>query len=156
MDEDPVARWIRDEVDLYTPDSEGGYPLVLTAEELLNPEDQEEPRPAGWPSSPQEMHEHLVRIAPTLQAKHHFMHLHVLHYYNYFSMSFEEHEARREGYLHIEHWQKEGAAEEEGLWVFVALKPRWRVPDREIEEDVWCAVQGLEEPEEDDNLEWDI
>jgi len=58
---------------------------------------------------------------------------------------------RREGYLHVEHWRKEGGAEEEGIWVFLPLKPRWRVPEDDIELFVWSKVEELEGLREDDD-----
>ena len=155
VDEDPVARWIRDEICLYTPDPYGDYPWVATAEELLEMGGEEGPLPAGWPSGPREMHDRLVRMAPALQAKHLFTDLHLEHYYAYSHSPENPAEPLREGYLHVEHGKEEGAAEEEGFWVFVALKPRWRVPQEEIEECVWNRVKYLDEPEDDDDYEWD-
>ena len=61
-----------------------------------------------------------------------------------------------EGFMHVERWEKED--EEDGLWVFLPLKPRWTVPERHIQEHVLHAVRFLEDPKVYDGLEdldWD-
>ena len=149
VDEDPVAGWIRSQLYLYASDPLGGMPWAGTAQELCEVGGEDGPPPEGWPSSPREMHERLVRIAPALQKKDFFKDPHVVDYYDWHLKPGQQPDVRREGYLHVEHWRKEGAAEEEGIWVFLPLKPRWRVPEDEIEMDVWSKVEELEGLRED-------
>ena len=149
VDEDPVACWIRSQLYLYYSDPIGGVPWAGTPQELCEVGGEDEPPPEGWPSSPREMHEHLVRIAPALQKKDLFKDPHVVEYYEAHLKSGQQPDVRREGYLHVEHWRKEGGAEE-GIWVFLPLKPRWRVPEDEIEMFVWSKVEELEGLREDD------
>jgi len=150
-DEDPVACWIRSQLYLYYSDPIGGMPRVGTAQELCEVGGEDEPPPESWPSSPREMHEHLVRIAPALQKKDLFKDPHVVEYYEAHLKPGQQPDVRREGYLHVEHWRKEGGAEEEGIWVFLPLKPRWRVPEDDIELFVWSKVEELEGLREDDD-----
>jgi hypothetical protein len=49
------------------------------------------------------------------------------------------------------------------LWVFVALREGWRVPDEAIEFAVWLRATGrsrvtvFDDPEDDDDLElWEV
>ncbi|HVF00066.1 MAG TPA: hypothetical protein VNA27_01825 [Rubrobacteraceae bacterium] len=154
VDEDPVARWIRSQLYLYYSDPCGGQPWAGTAQELCEVGAEDEPLPAGWPSSPREMHEHLVRMAPALQTKDIFKDPHVEDYYDWHLKPGQQPDIRREGYLHVEHWRKEGTAVEEGVWVFLPLKPRWQVPEDEIEMFVWRKVEELEGLREDTGFNW--
>ena len=154
VDEDPVARWIRSQLYLYYSDPCGGQPWAGTAQELCEVGGEGEPLPAGWPSSPREMHERLVRIAPALQKKDLFKDPHVEDYYDWHLKPGQQPDVRREGYLHVEHWRKEGAVEEEGVWVFLPLKPRWQVPEEDIEMFVWFKVEELEGLREDTGFNW--
>src|SRR4051794_6749581 len=88
------------------------------------------------------MYERLTQIVPTLQTMHCFRDLIKEEDY-----TLPEHETtRREGYLHIERWQKEGVAEEEAVWLFMAVEPGCRVPEEVIEERVWSRVEAIEAP----------
>jgi hypothetical protein len=149
VDEDPVACWIRSQLYLYYSDPIGGMPWVGTAQELCEVGGEGEPPPECWPSSPREMHERLARIAPALQTKNLFKDPHVVEYYDAHLKAGQQPDVRREGYLHIEHWRKEGGGEEAGIWVFLPLKPRWRVPEDDIELFVWSKVEELEGLRED-------
>ncbi len=126
VNEEPVARWIRGWVCLYDP-GPGSLPWVGTTEELFKAGGEEGARPDCWPSSPREVYERLVRMAPALQAKHRYGDVR-LQDGPPTKGPVEPETLRREGYLRVEYWRKEGAAEEEGLWVLTALKPGWRVP----------------------------
>lgn len=140
--QDPLVRWIRGWVCLYDP-APGSLPWIGTTEELFEAEGEEGSRPEGWPSTPREVYERLVRMAPALQAK-----------YRYGDVRLQDgppikggvdpETLRREGYLRVEYWRKEGAAEEEGIWVLTALKPGWRVPEDENERRVWHKVANFE------------
>jgi hypothetical protein len=62
----------------------------------------------------------------------------------------------RRGFMHVERWEKEG--EQDGLRVFLPLKPRWSVPERYVEECVLYSVRLIEDPKVDDGLgefDWD-
>jgi hypothetical protein len=145
MDEDPIVRLIRSAVIFDGAGFYKAYPKASTAEEVINAAGGEEGcRYVGWPSSPREMHERLVRIAPTLQTKNLITGLKPVDYYAHAPGHSTSDSAHREGYIHCEHWRKEGAREEEGIWVFMAVEPGCRAPEEAIEETVWAKVKTLQ------------
>jgi hypothetical protein len=145
VDEDPVAKLIRSVVCFDGGSFPEAYPKAGTAEELLKAGGEEGWRPLGWPSSPREMHERVVRMAPALQTKQLLRDLQLEDAYAHTLELPTSFSTRSEGYLHVEHWSKEGEAVEEGIWVFMALEPGCRVPEEVIEKEVWSEVKALEE-----------
>jgi len=148
-EEDPVARRLRDVVGIYSRNKDpyfkfdfGVSPWVGSSRDVFDlgtsGEDGRAEPPAGWPSTAEEMNDHLKRIVPAMQRQ-------TREFYDPgFDLWYEKSSAPYHGdpkgphsdaKLHAELWKKEGTAEE--LWVLVALKPRVRPPAREIEEAVW-------------------
>jgi hypothetical protein len=126
VDRDPVALliWLYLETD---------WRLASTPAELFKGEfhgvDRVEELPGGWPSTPQEMREHLERVAPALQGDR-------------IARSVTVHEDRR---IRVQYWEKDGA--EEGLWVFVSSGgdgPN----DYDMAYTVWNRVRRIERIEE--------
>ena len=122
MDRDPVALLIW----LYL---ETTRRVASTPTELFKGEfhgvDRVEEIPGGWPSTPQEMREHLERVAPALQGER-------------LPDSGSTRENRR---IRVQYWEKDGA--EEGLWVFVSSGgdgPN----DYDMEYMVWDRVRRIE------------
>jgi hypothetical protein len=122
VDRDPVALliWLYLETD---------WRVASTPAELFKGEfhgvDRVEEIPGGWPSTPQEMREHLERVAPALQGER-------------LPYSGSTHENRR---ISVQYWEKDGAGE--GLWVFVSSSgdgPN----DYDMEYTVWNRVRRIE------------
>jgi hypothetical protein len=147
--EDPVARRLRHEVGIYKPrdwwkdnlNEEPLTPLALTAEDVFNlgPEGQDDrgQPAASWPATPEEMAERLKRVIPLLQSG-------VQRYWDpglslWYEMKLinqpDKEKHCKEAYLHAELWRNEETGQE--IWVLVALKEDWRVPDTAIEWAVW-------------------
>ncbi|CAA9406896.1 MAG: hypothetical protein AVDCRST_MAG03-1583 [uncultured Rubrobacteraceae bacterium] len=146
--EDPVAHWLRDNIGIYTRDQ---YPYLTdfyevspwvgTSEDILNSGagdggERVEP-PAAWPSTPEEMDARLKRIIPAMQQQiQRFFDPGLDLWHEEAGIPFGKGSdgPRNDAHLHAELWKNENTAEK--LWVFVALKPGWSPPDREIEEAV--------------------
>jgi hypothetical protein len=94
VDRDPVALLIR--TFLYRYRAAASTPSELFKREFHGGRSVEE-IPEGWPSTPQEMREHLERIAPALQGKRP-------------THPGSTHENRQ---IRVQYWEKDGA--EEGL-----------------------------------------
>jgi hypothetical protein len=139
VDRDPVAR--------YTATFEIGSVEVLTAIEIFQwggrVLSNSEQIPPDWPSDPREVHERLSRLAPILRTtkRQH-------PYFEGYSYPCEEPPDVREGFTHVEFWEKE-AGDKEGLWVFVVHEPGEPVDREEVEDYVWMRVKDLERVVED-------
>ena len=164
---DPVARKILDEAFLFSrchmePCAFGSVPRgtwVTTASGLLEMagEAEEDLRAAGWPDTPEEVENHLGRISHALQTDHLLIDPYLDHFYATAPSFGQRREPdpnkmrmRREGYLHVERWKKEGGARED-LWAFTALRPGWSIPDENIERCVWHEVRrldGIDDPDD--------
>jgi hypothetical protein len=139
VDHDPVAR--------YTASFEIGSVEVLTATEIFQGGgrvlSKGEQIPPDWPADSREVHERLSRLAPILRTtkRQH-------PYFEGYSYPCEEPPEVREGYTHIEFWERD-AGDKGGLWVFAVYEPGEPV-DREVVEDyVWIRVKDLERVVED-------
>ena len=150
--EDPVGRWLRHQTPIYYgPRSEEfldcgpANPLVFSAEELIEEwakgDLQEEERPTPWPITPEEASRRVNWIVPVLQAKvHRFWDPRFSSWY-ITELLWHPNDTEKvcsEAYLHAELWKNEETQEK--LWVLVALREGWRVPDEAIEEAVWRRV----------------
>jgi hypothetical protein len=156
LDEDTVARRLRDKVGIYHGRQESfeyysdATPVVLSATDIFKLEAW---MPStGWPSTPWEMKAHLRRVViPLLQAKA----------YPFWDPGMAEWCAQREiplrrvrdekkykeAWLHAEMWKHEDTFEE--LWALVALmEPQWRPPTKAIVRAVWRYVTGHDEEED--------
>jgi hypothetical protein len=85
--------------------------------------------PGGWPITPQEMREHLERIAPALQGERP-------------TYPGSMHENRQ---IRVQYWEKDGA--DEGLWVFVCFGGDGP-DDNHMEKTAWNKVNRIEKLEE--------
>jgi hypothetical protein len=126
VDRDPVALLIR--TFLYRYRAAASTPSELFKREFHGGRSVEE-IPEGWPSTPQEMREHLERIAPALQGKRP-------------THPGSTHENRQ---IRVQYWEKDGA--EEGLWIFVCFGGDCP-DDKLMEETVWYRVNRIERLEE--------
>jgi hypothetical protein len=147
--EDPVARRLRHEVGIYKPpdwwkdnlNEEPLTPLALTAEDVFNlgPEGQGEGNQpaASWPATPEEMAERLKQVIPLLGSDvQRFWDPGLSWWYEMKLINQPDKEKHcKEAYLHAELWRNEETGQE--IWVLVALKEGWRVPDTAIEWAVW-------------------
>ena len=127
VDRDPVALLIRTYLDRCRE-------TARTPAELLKWEFDRvrmEEIPGGWPTTPQEMHEHLERIAPALQGAR-----------PTYPGSFSTNETRK---IRVQYWEKDGV--EEGLWVFVCFGGEGP-DDKLMEKTVWRKVSRIERLEE--------
>ena len=126
VDRDPVALLIWTYFETY-------WAAASTPSELFKREfhgvRRVEEIPGGWPSTPQEMREHLKRIAPALQGYR-------------IAYSGSTHEDRR---IRVQYWEKDGA--EEGLWVFVCFDGDGP-DDNHMVKTVWNRVRRMERIEE--------
>jgi hypothetical protein len=122
VNRDPVALLIW----LYL---ETSWRVASTPAELFKGEfhgvDRVEEIPRGWLSTPQEMREHLERVAPALQGEQ-------------LPYSGSTRENRR---IRVQYWEKDGA--EEGLWVFVSSGGNGP-NDYDMEYMVWDRVRHIE------------
>jgi len=131
---DPVAR--------YTVSFEIGSVEVTTATEIFQGGgrvlSKGEQIPPDWPSDSREVHERLSRLAPILRTtkRNH-------PYFEGYSYPCEEPPDVREGYTHVEFWEKEDG-DKEGIWVFAVHEPSEPVDREEVEDYVWVRVKSLE------------
>jgi hypothetical protein len=125
VDRDPVALLIR--TYLYRYRETARTPTELFKREFDRVRMEE--IPGEWPSTPQEMHEHLERIAPALQGERP-------------THPRSMHENRQ---IRIQYWEKDGA--EEGIWVFVCFGGDGP-DDKLMEKTVWKRVSRIERLEE--------
>jgi hypothetical protein len=120
---DPVARWISDL--LWRSPGWGE-----TAERFFGlrgkRRSEDELRSMGWPTSPQEMQEHLERLAPILEGK---------------IPCLRPYPPRRGRVMHLEYWEKEATGQR--VWVFVPVHEEGPT-EEEIEEIVWREVVYVE------------
>lgn len=133
-DHDPVARW-SSSLDI-------GSVTVMTATEIFEwggRAKSTDPVPPDWPADPREVHECLRRLAPILRTtgRQH-------PYFEGDPFPCDEPPAVREGYTHVECWEKESSGNEEGFWVFVVHEPGEPVDREEVEEYVWARVKSRE------------
>jgi hypothetical protein len=133
-DRDPVAR--------YTAFFEIGSVEVMTATEIFQGGGRVLSKgghiPPDWPADSREVHERLSRLAPFLQTTE------CQHpYFEGDPYPCEEPPEVREGYTHVEFWEKE-AGDKEGMWVFAVHEPGEPVDREEIEDYVWVRVKPLE------------
>ena len=148
LERDPMADRILGEVTL--PYFDSGWrrdAWVATDAELAEACREEDPARAR---------ERLIGMLPALQAKRRYYDPFVAWHAGQEDRSLSWDKLLREGFMHVERWEKED--EEDGLWVFLPLKPRWTVPERHIQEHVLHAVRFLEDPKVYDGLEdldWD-
>lgn len=123
LEEDPVARWISDGL-WRSP----GW--AKTAERFFGlrgkRRSEQELRSMGWPTSPQEMQEHLERLAPILEGK---------------IPCLRPYPPRRSRVMHLEYWEKETTGQR--VWVFVPVHEEGPT-EEEIEEIVWREVVYVE------------
>jgi hypothetical protein len=134
VDRDPVAR--------YTASFEIGSVVVLTATKIFQGGGRVLSKgghiPPDWPADSREVHERLSRLAPFLQTTE------CQHpYFEGDPYPCEEPPEVREGYTHVEFWEKE-AGDKEGMWVFAVHEPGEPVDREEIEDYVWVRVKPLE------------
>jgi len=134
VERDPVAR--------YTASFEIGSVEVLTATEIFQGGGRAlskgEHIPPDWPADSREVHERLSRLAPILRTT---KHQHP--YFEGYSYPCEEPPDVREGYTHVEYWEKQDG-DKEGLWVFAVHEPGEPVDREEVEDYVWVRVKDLE------------
>jgi hypothetical protein len=134
VDRDPVAR--------YTASFEIGSVEVTTATEIFQGGgrvlSKGEQIPPDWPADSREVHERLSRLAPILRTtkRNH-------PYFEGYSYPCEEPPDVREGYTHVEFWEKEDG-DKEGIWVFAVHEPGEPVDREEVEDYVWVRVKFLE------------
>jgi hypothetical protein len=123
--------------------------LVRTPWELI----EEAAREVEWgdpglhapPSNPRELQEHLVRIAPSLQARRLFVDREKEDFHYEFLNGWLPRNPSKyssHGYVGTEYW--ESAKSGEGLWVFTAFKSGWRKDEKHILWEVWEKVKVLE------------
>jgi hypothetical protein len=128
VDRDPVALLIRTYLNRYR--SVASTPAELFKREFHGVRWVEE-IPEGWPSTPQEMHKHLERIAPALQGER--------------PRPTSSRKTPENMWIRVQYWEKDGA--EEGLWVFVCFGGDGP-DDKYMEETVWKRVRRIERLEE--------
>ena len=123
LKEDPVARWISDLL-------WGSPGWAETAERFFELRgrrtSEEELRSMGWPTSPQEMQEHLERLAPILEGK---------------IPCLRPYPPRRGRVMHLEYWEKEATGQR--VWVFVPVHEEGPT-EEQIEKIVWGEVVSVE------------
>ena len=163
VERDPVAREILDGVTLYIPKCRVDM-WMPTDTELLETWKESgshgQHTPTDRPETFEQVRTRLVRMLPALQTKRRYPDLEAA--YHYWKarqhMLHDEYSHPRPGYLHVERWENDGG-EEEGMWVFVALRPGWEVPDAYIEERVLDHLEWRERYEkhtdEDDDFDFD-
>ncbi len=144
LKEDPVARAVRRIIYI-------DKTLVKTPEELITEARKETgPRESGvanLPTNAQELHHHLVKIAPALQIRRMFVDGELEDY----GMDWRDLlQISRPGYIRTEYWQSAQTGKE--LWVFTAFRVRRRESDREIFRSVWDKVKTLEKLDEEVDL----
>jgi hypothetical protein len=123
LEEDPVARWISDL--LWR--SPGWAETAERFFELRGRRtSEEELRSMGWPTSPQEMQEHLERLAPILEGK---------------IPCLRPYPPRRGRVMHLEYWEKEATGQR--VWVFVPVHEEGPT-EEQIEKIVWGEVVYVE------------
>jgi transcriptional regulator with XRE-family HTH domain len=131
VDRDPVALLIRTFLSRYL--EAAITPMELFKREWYGLRRVEEipgvEIPGGWPTTPQEMREHLERIAPALQGERP-------------TYPGSMHENRQ---IRVQYWEKDGV--EEGLWVFVCFGGDGP-DDKLMEKTVWKKVSRIERLEE--------
>jgi hypothetical protein len=112
--------------------------LVKTPEELLEAAEQEARHgdldTADLPTSKEELHEHLKKIAPALQGRYKFL--------DEWKWRELGREWCRPGYLRTEYWEK--ADTRQGLWAFPAFGVRRREKVNQSAWRVWEKVKILE------------
>ncbi len=100
---------------------------------------------ADLPDTFEQVCTRLVRMLPVLQTKRRYPDLEADWYYwqarPYTAPN--EYSCPRDGYLHVERWENDDG-EEEGMWVFVALRPGWQVPDAYIKERILDEIETRE------------
>jgi hypothetical protein len=134
VDRDPVTR--------YTGSFEIGSVEVMTATEIFQGGgrvlSKGEQIPPDWPADSREVHERLSRLAPILRTtkRNH-------PYFEGYSYPCEEPPDVREGYTHVEFWEK-ADGDKEGIWVFAVHEPSEPVDREEVEDYVWVRVKSLE------------
>lgn len=134
-DRDPVAR--------YTTSFEIDSVEVMTATEIFQGGGRVLSKgghiPPDWPVDPQEVHVRLGYLGSILRTtkRHH-------PYFEGYSYPCEEPPDVREGYTHVEYWEKESSGNEEEFWVFAVHEPGEPVDREEVEDYVWLRVKDLE------------
>jgi hypothetical protein len=138
---DPVAKVVRS---LYVVET-----LVRTPKELIEEAKREAERGESDlqdpPANQRELQDHLVRIAPALQARRMFKDREKVDFFLDLLDGWLPRDPRKYssyGYIRTEYW--ENAKSNEGLWVFTAFKSGRREGEKFILRDVWDKVKALE------------
>jgi hypothetical protein len=138
---DPVAKVVRS---LYVVET-----LVRTPKELIEEAKREAERGESDlqdpPANQRELQDHLVRIAPALQARRMFKDREKVDFFLDLLDGWLPRDPRKYssyGYVRTEYW--ENVRSGEGLWVFTAFKSGWRADERHILWEVWQKVKVFE------------
>jgi hypothetical protein len=137
---DPVSCEILDEVCIYMPNSKDtqwcDVWIALDRELWDEYGSQEGSDSTGSSTSLREMRDHMARMLPTPQTERIFLDPELTAYYGWGERSLIK------GVLYVERWEM--GDEQDGLWFLVALKPGQHVPEKEVEDYVWCSVSYIE------------
>jgi hypothetical protein len=123
--------------------------LVRTLQELIGEAKREvergDPGLQDPPANPRGLQEHLVRIAPALQARRLFVdgekEAFLCEFFNGW-LPRNPKKYSSYGYVRTEYWESTKSGE--GLWVFTAFKSGWRADERHILWEVWQKVKVFE------------